>query len=98
MHLGGTYDLSQPLRWKRLFAVNGGFMFETGAYAPQYLSPTSMDAYKWLVGVGASIEVARNVLIDVTYGHIFMKNERVTDSKVVLPSIAKPRFTFPQQL
>jgi long-chain fatty acid transport protein len=90
VQLGSSYNLSDTLRWKRLFAINAGLMFETGAYAPQYLSPTSMDSYKWLIGLGTSIEVARNVLIDITYGHIFMKNERVTDSKVLLPSIGKP--------
>jgi long-chain fatty acid transport protein len=88
--VGGSYDIAPHLRWKRLFNVNAGLMFETSAYAKNYLSPTSMDSNKVLLGLGASIEVARNVLIDVAYGHMFIQNQRVRNSKVLLPSISKP--------
>lgn len=88
--LGGTYDLSPLLRFRRAFNLNGGLMFETSAYEARDLSPTSVDSQKVLLGLGASVEVARNVFLDMTYGHIFMKNYRVENSRVLLPSAVKP--------
>jgi long-chain fatty acid transport protein len=88
--LGGRYELSQLLRWRRGFALSAGAMFETSAYDKRDLNPAAVDSQKFLLGVGAALEVARNVFLDVSYGHIFMKNQRVTNSRVLLPSAALP--------
>jgi long-chain fatty acid transport protein len=90
VQLGGRFDLGQQLNFKRSFALNMGLMYERGAYENRYLSPTALDTNKVLLGFGTSIELVRNVFLDVTYGHIFMVNHRITDSSVVLPSAAKP--------
>jgi long-chain fatty acid transport protein len=90
VQLGSRFNLSQTLNWKRLFALNAGLMFETSAYEPRDLSPTSVDTFKTLIGVGAAIELVRNVFLDVTYGHIFMQNQTITNSRVLLPGAAKP--------
>ncbi len=88
--LGGRYELSQILQWRRSFGISAGAMFETSAYDKRDLNPAAIDTQKFLLGVGAALEVARNVFIDVSYGHIFMKNQRVTNSRVLLPSAALP--------
>jgi long-chain fatty acid transport protein len=93
VQLGGRYELSQILQWQRSFAVNAGLMFETSAYEKRDLSPTALDSQKFLIGLGAAVEVARNVFLDVSYGHLFMKNQRVTNSRVLLPSATKPEPT-----
>jgi long-chain fatty acid transport protein len=90
VQLGGSYDIAPHLQWTKSFAFNLGFMYETGAYETRDLSPTALDTNKFLLGLGASIEVSRNVIVDITYGHIFMQDHVVTNSRVTLPNLSKP--------
>ena len=88
--LGGTYDLTRLTPRKRSASLHFGAMYESGAFSDAYMSPTSLDTQKMLLGLGATIAVSRNVFIDAVYGHIFMKNRDIKDSKVLLPAAIKP--------
>ncbi|MFM2419506.1 MAG: hypothetical protein RL385_4229, partial [Pseudomonadota bacterium] len=88
--LGATYDLSDLRHDKRSLALNGGVMYESSAFAKRDLSPTTIDTHKVLIGFGASVEVYERLFVDVTYGHIFMRNQTVTNSRVLLPAAIRP--------
>lgn len=90
VHLGGTHDLSQFMPKRRKLAAHAGFMFETSSFAPRDLSPITIDTNKVLLSIGASVELAHNLLLDVSYGHMFMKNRAVRDSRVRLPAAIRP--------
>jgi long-chain fatty acid transport protein len=88
--MGGQYALANVMPKDRALNLNGGLMFESGAFDDKDLSPTTIDTQKVLLGVGASVEVADGVMIDVSYGHIFMRNRKVRDSEVLLPAAIRP--------
>jgi long-chain fatty acid transport protein len=88
--LGGTYDLGFLRRDGRGLSAQAGMMYESSAFQKRDLSPTSLDTHKFLFGLGASVEVYERLFVDLTYGHIFMKNARVTNSRVLLPAAIRP--------
>jgi long-subunit fatty acid transport protein len=88
LQLGGQYDLSSLVE-RGLFA-NAGIMVERGSFADEDLSPTTLDTDKVMLALGLSFEVARRLLLDVSYGHLFMRNRQVRTSEVLLPSAIKP--------
>lgn len=90
LHLGGSHDLSQFMPEKQLLAVNAGAMLESSSFEPRDLSATTVDSDKLLLGLGASVEIARGVLLDVSYAHVFIKNQSVDDSRVLLPAAVRP--------
>lgn len=89
-NLGANYDLAPLFNLKRALAANMGFMFESSSVRERDMSVASLDTRKVLLGFGASIGLTRNVLLDVTYGHVFMKDHTVTGSEVKLPGAVKP--------
>jgi len=88
--LGGVYDLAFLRPDKRALSAQGGLMYESSSFASRDLSPTSIDTRKWLLGAGASVEVYERLFVDITYGHIFMHNQNVTNSRVLLPAAIRP--------
>jgi long-chain fatty acid transport protein len=88
--LGGSYDFSRMTPRQRAFVMHAGAMYETGAFADAYLSPTTLDTQKILLGLGASVGLGRGVYLDASYGHIFMQNRDIRNSKVLLPAAIKP--------
>ena len=90
LNLGGTHDLSRFLRGGRRLSANGGFMYESSALAPRDLSAATIDSNKVLLACGASIEVMHGMMLDVSYGHMFMVNHAVHDSRVLLPAAIRP--------
>lgn len=90
LNIGGTYDLAPLVRSRRAFAANAGFMYESSSFQNRDLSVTTIDTRKTMIGLGVSYEVARNVLLDLTYGHIFMRNRHVRNSRVLLPAAIHP--------
>ena len=88
--LGGSYDLGKLFKRGRATSVLGGLMYESSAFSERALSPAGLDTNKVLLSLGASIEVARNVFIDASYGHMFMQNRDVRNSEVLLPAAIKP--------
>jgi long-chain fatty acid transport protein len=88
VQLGGQYDLSSLLH--HLLVLNAGVMLETGAFADRDLSAASLDTQKVLLGLGVSVELVEGVLLDASYGHLFMQNREVRDSQVLLPSAVLP--------
>jgi long-chain fatty acid transport protein len=90
LHLGGTHDLRWLRRDKLHLNINGGVMFESSSLAERDLSPTTIDTNKLLIAVGASVEVMRGLLIDISYGHVFMQNHVVRNSRSLLPAAIRP--------
>jgi long-chain fatty acid transport protein len=89
-HLGANYDLAPLFNLRRALSGNLGFMFESSAVRERDLSVASLDTRKVLLGLGVSFAVSRTVLLDVAYGHIFMKDHTVTGSEVLLPGAVEP--------
>jgi long-subunit fatty acid transport protein len=89
-HLGANYDLAQLFNLRNALFANAGFMFESSSVRERDLDVSTLDTRKVLLGLGVSVAVSRSVLLDITYGHIFMKNHTVTNSDVLLPGAVKP--------
>ncbi len=89
-HLGGSYDLQKVFHSRRQAVVHAGLMYETSAVSDQDLNPSLIDTQKVMASVGASLEIARSVFLDVTYAHLFMQNRHVRNSQVLLPAAIKP--------
>ncbi|MEY4511678.1 MAG: hypothetical protein RLZZ450_3800, partial [Pseudomonadota bacterium] len=89
LNLGGTHDFSRYLHGRKLFG-HAGFMFESSSLAPRDLSATTVDTNKVMLAIGGSVEVVRGMLIDLSYGHVFMVNHVVRDSRVLLPAAIRP--------
>ncbi|MDB4988973.1 MAG: rane protein in aromatic hydrocarbon degradation [Myxococcaceae bacterium] len=90
MNLGGTHELTRFTKNKRGLFAHGGFMYESSSFAPRDLSATSIDTNKVMLACGGSVELMKGLLLDVSYGHIFMVNHAVHDSRVLLPAAIRP--------
>lgn len=90
LHLGATQDLTVYMPKHRRFLVHGGFMLESSAIHPRDMSPVALDTRRMLVSGGASVELVPGLLLDLTYGHMFMENHVVRNSRVLLPSAIRP--------
>ncbi len=83
--VGGDYAFADGR-----FMVSAGFMWETGAFGDAYLTPLTLDSDKYLVGLGASANLTKGLWLDVSYGHLFMRDRTVNDSRVEQPSPIRP--------
>lgn len=90
LHLGGVYDLSHLVGGKRGLNAMAGAMYESSAFADRDLSPTTIDTQKVMLSAGVSVEVKKGVFLDATYGHLFLQNRNVRNSRVLLPAAIKP--------
>ena len=90
LHLGGSHDLSELTRSARPLRVNAGAMYETSSVSTRNLSPARLDTQKLFLGFGVSIGLTHNVLLDLSYAHVFMRNHTVRNSKVRLPVAIRP--------
>jgi long-chain fatty acid transport protein len=90
LNLGGTHDLHWARKDNLRLNLNGGFMFESSSFGARDLSATTIDTNKVMLACGVSVEVIRGLLIDFSYGHIFMQNRTVRDSRVLLPAAIHP--------
>jgi len=90
VNFGGKYALASLMPKRRALDISAGAMFETGAFKDQDLTPTTIDTQKLLVGVGASVQVWPGVMIDASYGHLFMQDRQVRNSDVLLPAAIRP--------
>ncbi|MET0343267.1 MAG: outer membrane protein transport protein [Polyangiales bacterium] len=93
--LGGTQDLSPLTRATRALKVSAGAMYETSSVDRRDMSPAFLDSEKLLLAVGLSVGLSRRVLLDVSYGHTFMRNKTVVDSNVRLPEAIRPATVDP---
>jgi long-chain fatty acid transport protein len=89
-NLGANYDLAPLFNMRNALSANMGFMFESSSVRERDLDVSNLDTRKILLGFGVSVAVSRSVLLDITYGHIFMKDHTVTGSEVLLPGAVKP--------
>lgn len=85
IRLGGSLDILDDR-----VTLSAGVNYENSSFDDSYLQPLTLDSDKFIVGLGASIRVHRNVSIDVSYGHIFLRNREVTNSRVPQPNPIRP--------
>ena len=90
LHLGGTQDLSTLLRRARALRLNAGAMYESSSVGTRDLSPALIDTQKLLLGLGVSVGLTSSLLLDLSYGHVFMRNHTVRNSHVRLPVAIRP--------
>lgn len=90
VNLGGEYTWQDLFPKQRDFGLSAGVMYERGAFGDAWLSPVSPDTDKVLIGLGLTVQVTEHLLLDATFGHIFMRNRNVTDSEVLLPTVIRP--------
>jgi long-chain fatty acid transport protein len=88
--LGGTHDLHWARRDNLRLNLNAGVMYESSSMGKRDLSATTIDTNKVMLACGVSVEVKKGWLIDVTYGHVFMQNQTVRNSRVLLPAAIRP--------
>ncbi len=88
--LGGTHDLHWARKDHKRLNVNAGIMYESSSMGPRDLSATTIDTNKVMLACGVSVEVVQGVLLDLTYGHMFMQNHTVRNSRVLLPAAIRP--------
>ncbi|MFT3928102.1 MAG: outer membrane protein transport protein [Myxococcales bacterium] len=87
--VGGSYDVKK--KWRgRGAKVLAGLMYESSAFSDRNLSPAALDTQKFLLSLGASVEISSRVFLDASYGHMFMQNRNVNNSAVLLPAAIKP--------
>ena len=88
--LGGSYDLTPLRKSGRKLSLSAGTLFETSSLRDEDLSPTAIDSQKLMLTTGVTVEVARGLLLDFSYGHLFMRNTTVYNSHVRLPAAIRP--------
>lgn len=90
VHLGGSYQLSQYMPMGRQLEMTAGIMYERSAFDEKYLSPITLDADKVMLAIGFAVEIAEGWMLDASVGHLFMRDYKVRNSQVLLPSAVKP--------
>lgn len=85
LRFGGEYAV-QP----ESLVLRAGVNYETSSFDDAYLSALTLDASKLIVGLGASFKVSDAMWLDVAYGHVFMADPRVRDSRVPQSSAIRP--------
>ena len=85
IRLGGEVGLLDNKLWLR-----AGANYENSSFDDQYLSPLTLDTSKLIVGLGASYEITTGFIVDVSYGHVFMEDRAVRDSRVPQPNPIRP--------
>ena len=86
VRLGGEYDALMEDR----LTVRAGVNFENSAFDDAYLTPLTLDSTKLIVGLGASYEVSDGVFVDASYGHVFLADREVRDSRVPQENPIRP--------
>jgi long-chain fatty acid transport protein len=96
--LGSEYDLNDA--WQ----LRTGFMYERGSLPDQYFQLVTPDTDKYLVGLGATVDVSGltqklglggRFLVDITGGHVFMPNKNIECTKVFQPYPLRPGLPEP---
>lgn len=85
VRLGGSYALADGR-----VVLSTGASWENGAFDDPYLTPLTLDTDKFLVSLGASVEVSDGIWIDASYGHVFMRDRNVTNSQVLQTNPIRP--------
>lgn len=81
---GGEYKINDA--WQ----VRLGTMLERSSLSDEYFSILTPDTDKFLIGVGGTWAFRPNILLDVTAGHVFMRNRSVRNSKLFQPYPLRP--------
>ena len=84
--LGIEYDALFDQR----LAVRAGFNYENSSFDDATLSPLTLDSDKFIIGLGASVQVTDGLWIDASYGLVSLKDRNVTNSQVTQPNPIRP--------
>lgn len=73
-----------------VLTLSAGVNYENGSFDNAYLTPLTLDSRKVVVALGASVQVVEGLFIDVSYGHVFMADPQVRNSRVPQPNPIRP--------
>lgn len=85
LRLGGEYTFAQ-----HGLAARAGVAYENGAFGDRSLSPLTLDSDKVTAGLGGGIAVFEGVTLDLTFGHVFIRNRNVKNSEITQPVAIRP--------
>ena len=66
-------------------------MYETSAYADEWLSPLTMDSQKIAISAGSTLHLGEHWKVDGVIGHMFMPDRVIRNSKVRMPVTLRSR-------
>ena len=67
-----------------------GVNYENSSFSDAYLSPLTLDSDKFVLGLGARIPLGETLTLQVSYGHVFLANRQVRNSRVPQTSPIRP--------
>ncbi len=85
LRAGGEYAVTPEQ-----LVLRAGVNYETSSFDSATLTALTLDAAKLVVGVGASFKVSDAIWLDVAYGHVFMADPSVRDSRVPQSAAIRP--------
>ncbi len=86
LRMGGQWAPHDPSTlWLR-----AGLMAENGAFPDEYLTPMTLDSDKLIASLGASLRLGEQWWLDAAYGHVFLRNRSIRNSRVYQPSALRP--------
>jgi len=91
--LGGEYQFAQ-----RGLALRAGLAYENGAFGDRTLSPLTLDSDKLTMGLGGGVHLLENLTLDLTLGHVFMRNRNVRTSEITQPTALRPEPSKPSHI
>lgn len=85
LRVGGEFTLTPES-----LVLRAGANYETSSFDDAYLSALTLDASKLVIGIGASFKVSDAIWLDVSYGHVFMADPSVRNSRVPQNQAIRP--------
>ncbi len=85
LRLGGEYTFA-----RHGVAVRAGVAYENGAFGDRSLSPLTLDSEKVTAGFGGGIRLVDGVTLDLTLGHVFLRDRNVKSSEIKQPVAIRP--------
>ncbi len=70
--------------------LRAGLMAENSSFSDAYLTPMTLDSDKLVATLGASVRLSEAWWLDAAYGHVFLRDRTVRDSRVYQPSALRP--------
>ncbi|MFW5921313.1 MAG: OmpP1/FadL family transporter, partial [Polyangiales bacterium] len=71
-------------------ALRAGLEYETSSFDDAYLTALTLDTSKVVLGIGVGFEVVEGLWLDASYGHVFLEDRNVDNSRVPQPTPLRP--------
>lgn len=67
-----------------------GLSYDTSAFDKNVLTPLTLDSDKVVLGLGLTWQATDTLELDLTYGHVFLMDQKVRDSVIEQPTAIRP--------